>query len=117
MGATSIESKFSLSYPVSLEIIFYFDSLIPHAVKLPINIRTYMDSNLGLGYQPPSPLPLALGTIGIMSTIQFYQMGYIKLACPVTHVWYLKRLLSYIANFLDKPLKQLEGLVPFDTIK
>ncbi|CAN4114233.1 unnamed protein product [Withania somnifera] len=38
-------------------------------------------------------------------------MGYIKLACPVTHVWYLKRLPSYIANLLDKPLKELEGLV------
>lgn len=30
-------------------------------------------------------------------------MGYIKLACPVTHVWYLKGLPSYIANLLDKP--------------
>jgi DNA-directed RNA polymerase subunit beta' len=38
-------------------------------------------------------------------------MGYIKLACPVTHVWYLKGLPSYIANLLDKPLKKLEGLV------
>nr|QUT09815.1 RNA polymerase beta' subunit [Salix alba]QUT09836.1 RNA polymerase beta' subunit [Salix alba]QUT11142.1 RNA polymerase beta' subunit [Salix fragilis]QUT12140.1 RNA polymerase beta' subunit [Salix pentandra]QUT12225.1 RNA polymerase beta' subunit [Salix pentandra] len=45
------------------------------------------------------------------SRIRRYQMGYIKLACPVTHVWYLKRLPSYIANLLDKPLKQLEGLV------
>nr|YP_009546727.1 RNA polymerase beta subunit [Anigozanthos flavidus]AYP35466.1 RNA polymerase beta subunit [Anigozanthos flavidus] len=45
------------------------------------------------------------------SRIRRYQMGYIKLACPVTHVWYLKRLPSYIANFLDKALKELEGLV------
>nr|YP_010483887.1 RNA polymerase beta' subunit [Piper betle]YP_010483973.1 RNA polymerase beta' subunit [Piper retrofractum]UVV35997.1 RNA polymerase beta' subunit [Piper betle]UVV36083.1 RNA polymerase beta' subunit [Piper retrofractum] len=43
-----------------------------------------------------------------------YQMGYIKLTCPVTHVWYLKRLPSYIANLLDKPLKELEGLVYCD---
>nr|UBN07305.1 RNA polymerase beta' subunit [Taxillus rhododendricola] len=43
-----------------------------------------------------------------------YQMGYIKLACPVTHVWYLKRLPSYIANILDKPIKELEGLVYCD---
>nr|ARO79318.1 RNA polymerase beta [Gaultheria ciliisepala]ARO79402.1 RNA polymerase beta [Gaultheria ciliisepala] len=43
-----------------------------------------------------------------------YQMGYIKLACPVTHVWYLKRLPSSIANLLDKPLKELEGLVYCD---
>nr|YP_010411738.1 RNA polymerase beta' subunit [Lophophora diffusa]URP30832.1 RNA polymerase beta' subunit [Lophophora diffusa] len=47
----------------------------------------------------------------VNSRVRRYQMGYIKLACPVTHVWYLKRLPSYIANFLDKPLKELEGLV------
>nr|YP_010512720.1 RNA polymerase beta' subunit [Machaerium brasiliense]UXL84127.1 RNA polymerase beta' subunit [Machaerium brasiliense] len=50
----------------------------------------------------------------IDSRIRRYQMGYIKLACPVTHVWYLKRLPSYIANLLDKPLKELEGLVYCD---
>nr|YP_010415333.1 RNA polymerase beta' subunit [Elsholtzia byeonsanensis]URY63283.1 RNA polymerase beta' subunit [Elsholtzia byeonsanensis] len=50
------------------------------------------------------------------SRIRRYQMGYIKLACPVTHVWYLKRLPSYIANLLDKPLKELEGLVYCDPI-
>nr|YP_010294570.1 RNA polymerase beta' subunit [Xyris pauciflora]ULQ68708.1 RNA polymerase beta' subunit [Xyris pauciflora] len=44
------------------------------------------------------------------SRIRRYQMGYIKLACSVTHVWYLKRLPSYIANLLDKPLKGLKGL-------
>nr|QWC54937.1 RNA polymerase beta' subunit [Dracocephalum heterophyllum] len=48
------------------------------------------------------------------SRIRRYQMGYIKLACSVTHVWYLKRLPSYIANLLDKPLKELEGLVYCD---
>nr|YP_010287034.1 RNA polymerase beta' subunit [Hydrocharis chevalieri]UKT61152.1 RNA polymerase beta' subunit [Hydrocharis chevalieri] len=48
------------------------------------------------------------------SRIRRYQMGYIKLACPVTHIWYLKRLPSYIANLLDKPLKELEGLVYCD---
>nr|YP_010641004.1 RNA polymerase beta' subunit [Saxifraga nangxianensis]WBQ54071.1 RNA polymerase beta' subunit [Saxifraga nangxianensis] len=48
------------------------------------------------------------------SRIRRYQMGYIKLACPVTHVWYLKRLPSYIANILDKPMKELEGLVYCD---
>nr|YP_009926653.1 RNA polymerase beta' subunit [Lophopyxis maingayi]QNK04945.1 RNA polymerase beta' subunit [Lophopyxis maingayi] len=50
----------------------------------------------------------------VNSRIRRYQMGYIKLACPVTHVWYLKRLPSYIANLLDKPLKELEGLVYCD---
>nr|USC54135.1 RNA polymerase beta' subunit [Campylotropis polyantha] len=48
------------------------------------------------------------------SRIRRYQMGYIKLACLVTHVWYLKRLPSYIANLLDKPLKELESLVYCD---
>nr|YP_009572781.1 RNA polymerase beta [Melilotus albus]QBE89654.1 RNA polymerase beta [Melilotus albus] len=48
------------------------------------------------------------------SRIRRYQMGYIKLACPVTHVWYLKRLPSYIASLLDKPLKELESLVYCD---
>nr|YP_009470746.1 RNA polymerase beta' chain [Anemopaegma album]YP_009471040.1 RNA polymerase beta' chain [Anemopaegma foetidum]YP_009661733.1 RNA polymerase beta' chain [Anemopaegma prostratum]AVF97271.1 RNA polymerase beta' chain [Anemopaegma album]AVF97663.1 RNA polymerase beta' chain [Anemopaegma foetidum]QCT82986.1 RNA polymerase beta' chain [Anemopaegma prostratum] len=50
------------------------------------------------------------------SRIRRYQMGYIKLACPVTHVWYLKRLPSYIANLLDKPLKELDDLVYCDTL-
>nr|YP_009138684.1 RNA polymerase beta [Lathyrus ochroleucus]AIK20978.1 RNA polymerase beta [Lathyrus ochroleucus]AIK21053.1 RNA polymerase beta [Lathyrus ochroleucus] len=48
------------------------------------------------------------------SRIRRYQMGYIKLGCPVTHVWYLKRLPSYIASLLDKPLKELENLVYCD---
>nr|YP_010259984.1 RNA polymerase beta' subunit [Cymbidium wenshanense]YP_010263104.1 RNA polymerase beta' subunit [Cymbidium wenshanense var. quinquelobum]UIX53299.1 RNA polymerase beta' subunit [Cymbidium wenshanense var. quinquelobum]UIX53678.1 RNA polymerase beta' subunit [Cymbidium wenshanense]WAS33393.1 RNA polymerase beta' subunit [Cymbidium wenshanense] len=48
------------------------------------------------------------------SRIRRYQMGYVKLTCPVTHVWYLKRLPSSIANILDKPLRELEGLVYCD---
>nr|YP_010167452.1 RNA polymerase beta' subunit [Nymphaea micrantha]YP_010167617.1 RNA polymerase beta' subunit [Nymphaea gigantea]YP_010238892.1 RNA polymerase beta' subunit [Nymphaea nouchali]QRW37435.1 RNA polymerase beta' subunit [Nymphaea micrantha]QRW37600.1 RNA polymerase beta' subunit [Nymphaea gigantea]QTE20940.1 RNA polymerase beta' subunit [Nymphaea nouchali] len=54
------------------------------------------------------------GVESVDSRIRRYQMGYIKLACPVTHVWYLKRLPSYIANLSDKPLKELEGLVYCD---
>jgi DNA-directed RNA polymerase beta' subunit len=45
------------------------------------------------------------------SRIRRYQMGYIKLAYPVMHVWYFKRLPSYIVNLLDKPLNELEDLV------
>nr|AEP94875.1 RNA polymerase beta [Vigna unguiculata] len=52
----------------------------------------------------------------IDSRIRRYQMGYIKLACVVTHAWYLKRLPSYIANLLDKPLKELESLVYGDVM-
>jgi DNA-directed RNA polymerase beta' subunit len=50
----------------------------------------------------------------IESRIRRYRMGYIELACPVTHVWYLKRLPSCIANLLAKPLKELESLVYCD---
>nr|YP_010881241.1 RNA polymerase beta' subunit [Fossombronia foveolata]WIA67194.1 RNA polymerase beta' subunit [Fossombronia foveolata] len=48
------------------------------------------------------------------SRIRRYRMGYIELACPVTHVWYLKRLPSCIANLLAEPLKELESLVYCD---
>nr|QWW92174.1 RNA polymerase beta' subunit [Acrolejeunea sandvicensis] len=50
----------------------------------------------------------------IESRIRRYRMGYIELACPVTHIWYLKRLPSCIANLLAKPLKELESLVYCD---
>nr|UFP91555.1 RNA polymerase beta [Selaginella erythropus] len=42
------------------------------------------------------------------------RMGYIELACAVTHVWYLKNLPSYIANILSKPLQELESLAYCD---
>ncbi|CAN6476527.1 unnamed protein product [Victoria cruziana] len=51
---------------------------------------------------------------GAPESFRLYQMGYIKLACLETHVWYLKHLPSNIANLLDKPLKELEGLVYCD---
>jgi DNA-directed RNA polymerase subunit beta' len=54
------------------------------------------------------------GVALLNSRVRRYQMGYIKLACPITHVWYLKRLPSYIANLLDKPRKELEDLVYCD---
>ena len=39
------------------------------------------------------------------SWIRELQRGYIKLACSVTHVWHLKRLLSYVASLLDEALQ------------
>nr|QKV47164.1 RNA polymerase beta' subunit [Lepisorus hederaceus] len=45
----------------------------------------------------------------IDSRVRRYRMGYIKLACPVTHVWFLKRIPSYVANLLAKPLKEPES--------
>nr|AQM39386.1 RNA polymerase beta subunit [Thuja standishii] len=46
--------------------------------------------------------------------IRRYRMGYIKLACPVVHIWYFKRRPSYIANLLDKTRKELEDPVYCD---
>jgi DNA-directed RNA polymerase subunit beta' len=41
----------------------------------------------------------------VESQILRYRMGYIKLACLVAHVWYLKHLPSYIVNLLAKTWK------------
>nr|BBF91003.1 RNA polymerase beta subunit-1 [Pherosphaera fitzgeraldii] len=49
------------------------------------------------------------------SRIRRYRMGYIKLACPVVHIWYFKRRPSYIANLLDLTRKDLEGPVYCDS--
>nr|YP_010451498.1 RNA polymerase beta' subunit [Schizaea pusilla]UTV01459.1 RNA polymerase beta' subunit [Schizaea pusilla] len=48
------------------------------------------------------------------SRVRRYRMGYIESACPVTHVWFLKRIPSYIANLLAQPLKESESLVHCD---
>nr|YP_010539286.1 RNA polymerase beta' subunit [Coelogyne cantonensis]UYF13416.1 RNA polymerase beta' subunit [Coelogyne cantonensis]WIW42279.1 RNA polymerase beta' subunit [Coelogyne cantonensis] len=69
----------------------------------------------GIGAEKEDPKSCEeCGVEFVDSRIRRYQMGYIKLTCPVTHVWYLKRLPSYIANLLDKPLRELEGLVYCD---
>ena len=41
-------------------------------------------------------------------------MGYIKLAAPVAHVWYLKGIPSYISILLDMPLRDVEQIVYFN---
>jgi DNA-directed RNA polymerase subunit beta' len=43
-------------------------------------------------------------------------MGYIKLAAPVAHVWYLKGIPSYIAILLDMPLRDVEQIVYFQRL-
>nr|YP_009935791.1 RNA polymerase beta' subunit [Coelogyne barbata]QNS38833.1 RNA polymerase beta' subunit [Coelogyne barbata] len=69
----------------------------------------------GIGAEKEDPKSCEeCGVEFVDSRIRRYKMGYIKLTCPVTHVWYLKRLPSYIANLLDKPLRELEGLVYCD---
>jgi DNA-directed RNA polymerase subunit beta' len=40
--------------------------------------------------------------------------AYIKLAAPVSHVWYLKGIPSYMAILLDMPLRDVEQIVYFN---
>jgi DNA-directed RNA polymerase subunit beta' len=48
------------------------------------------------------------------SRVRRHRMGYIKLAAPVTHVWYLKGIPSYMATLLDMPLRDVEQIVYFN---
>ncbi|MBC8120531.1 MAG: DNA-directed RNA polymerase subunit gamma [Gemmatimonadaceae bacterium] len=48
------------------------------------------------------------------SKVRRHRMGYIKLAAPVTHVWYLKGIPSYISILLDMPLRDVEQVVYFN---
>ena len=45
------------------------------------------------------------------SIIRRYQLGYIKLNAPVTHLWYLKTNPSYLSIFFDMKKKDLEAVV------
>lgn len=48
------------------------------------------------------------------SRVRRHRMGFIKLAAPVTHVWYLKGIPSYMATILDMPLRDVEQIVYFN---
>jgi DNA-directed RNA polymerase subunit beta' len=48
------------------------------------------------------------------SRVRRHRMGYISLAAPVTHVWYLKGIPSHIATLLDMPLRDVEQVVYFN---
>lgn len=48
------------------------------------------------------------------SRVRRHRMGYIKLAAPVSHVWYLKGIPSYVAIILDMPLRDIEQIVYFN---
>jgi len=48
------------------------------------------------------------------SRVRRHRMGYIRLAAPVAHVWYLKGIPSYIAILLDMPLRDVEQIVYFN---
>lgn len=42
------------------------------------------------------------------------RMGYIDLAAPVTHIWFLKGIPSYLALILNTTLKELEQVIYFN---
>jgi DNA-directed RNA polymerase subunit beta' len=48
------------------------------------------------------------------SRVRRHRMGYIKLAAPVSHVWYLKGIPSYLSILLDMPLRDVEQIVYFN---
>ena len=48
------------------------------------------------------------------SRVRRHRMGYIKLAAPVAHVWYLKGIPSYMSILLDMPLRDVEQIVYFN---
>jgi len=48
------------------------------------------------------------------SKVRRERMGHIKLASPVSHVWFLKGLPSRIAYILDMTLKDLESILYFE---
>ena len=47
------------------------------------------------------------------STVRRYRMGYIKLAAPAVHIWYLKSIPSYLAILLESRPKDLESIIYF----
>ncbi len=49
------------------------------------------------------------------SRVRRHRMGFIQLAAPVTHVWYLKGIPSYMATLLDMPLRDVEQIVYFNS--
>jgi DNA-directed RNA polymerase subunit beta' len=49
------------------------------------------------------------------SRVRRHRMGYIELATPVTHVWYLKSMPSSLALLLDMSLKEVEQIVYFNS--
>ena len=49
-----------------------------------------------------------------LSKVRRERMGHIELACPVTHIWFLKSLPSRIGTLLDMTLKNLEAVLYFE---
>jgi len=49
----------------------------------------------------------------IKSAVRRERMGHIKLACPVSHIWFLRGLPSRIGMVLDIPMQKLEKVIYF----
>jgi len=49
------------------------------------------------------------------SKVRRHRMGHIKLAAPVTHIWFLKGIPSYLGLILDMSLKDLEQIIYFNS--
>ena len=47
------------------------------------------------------------------STVRRERLGHIKLACPCSHIWFLRGVPSRIGLVLDIPLQKLEGVIYF----
>src|SRR5574344_838579 len=48
------------------------------------------------------------------SKVRRHRMGHIKLAAPVSHIWFLKGVPSYLGLLLDMTLKDLEQVIYFN---
>jgi DNA-directed RNA polymerase subunit beta' len=51
------------------------------------------------------------------SRVRRHRMGYINLAYPVTHIWYVYGLPSYLTLFLDIKRSKLKKIIYFNNIK
>ncbi len=48
------------------------------------------------------------------SKVRRHRLGHIKLAAPVSHIWFLKGIPSYLGLLLDSSLKDLEQVIYFN---
>jgi len=51
----------------------------------------------------------------ISSKVRRERMGHIELACPVTHIWFVKSVPSKIGNLLDLSVRELEKVIYFES--
>ncbi len=49
------------------------------------------------------------------SKVRRHRMGHIKLAAPVSHIWFLKGIPSYLGLILDMSLRDLEQIIYFNS--